>query len=311
MGSEKLIRISFREMREMFKEAAADCSDIFFMTRGLAIGRGVNGVLRGILDSPAPFFVEEGRLLLLKKGEAEATINLMNYKFSAGTLLYVGSGSIVQVKRASPDVQLSGIMFSDEMLALAVGEDIPASFRGQELAFRVAVNETETGVIDRMIQTVWDVAHQSQYSKHVVMAQLKALLHYCDWLRQRDSQAAVGTQIRERELFEQFISLVNANCRNERRLSFYADRMCVSERYLGTMVRMASGITAKEWIDKAAVTAAKVMLCHTDKPVNRIADDLNFATDSFFCKYFRRLTGISPRAYRAGFAAGKNRASAP
>lgn len=77
--------------------------------------------------------------------------------------------------------------------------------------------------------------------------------------------------------------------------------MCMCERYLGTLVRKASGVTAKEWIDRAVVTAAKVMLCHTRMPVGEIAYRLHFANDSFFCKYFRRLTGVTPTEFRSEY----------
>lgn len=64
------------------------------------------------------------------------------------------------------------------------------------------------------------------------------------------------------------------------------------------MVRQTSGITAKEWIDKAVITSAKVLLRHGDLPIVEISDRLHFATPSFFCKYFKRLTGCTPQEYR-------------
>jgi len=63
-------------------------------------------------------------------------------------------------------------------------------------------------------------------------------------------------------------------------------------------VRQASGITAKEWIDRAIVTRIKVELRHTDKPVAQISDEMGFPNPSFFSKYFKRLTGITPAAFK-------------
>ena len=105
---------------------------------------------------------------------------------------------------------------------------------------------------------------------------------------------------REREIFDKFIRLVNHSNGENRQLVYFADKMYLSERYLSTVVKQASGVTAKEWIDRATVTEIKVLLKHTDKQISQIADQLNFPNDSFFCKYFKRLTGMTPKEYRDG-----------
>jgi AraC-like DNA-binding protein len=76
--------------------------------------------------------------------------------------------------------------------------------------------------------------------------------------------------------------------------------MCLTERYLGTVIRQASGTTAKEWIDLALITRIKVELRHTDKSVTQIAEEMNFPNPSFFSKYFKRLTNMTPAEFREG-----------
>lgn len=66
------------------------------------------------------------------------------------------------------------------------------------------------------------------------------------------------------------------------------------------MVLSTSGVGAKEWIDRAVISTAKVLLRHSDKQTSEIADELNFPNVSFFCKYFKRLTGSTPLQYRMG-----------
>ena len=75
--------------------------------------------------------------------------------------------------------------------------------------------------------------------------------------------------------------------------------MCLTERYLGTVIRQASGVTAKEWIDRALIARVKVELRHTDKSVARISEEMNFPNPSFFSKYFKRLTQQTPAQYRS------------
>ncbi|MGN1235890.1 MAG: helix-turn-helix domain-containing protein, partial [Bacteroidaceae bacterium] len=78
-----------------------------------------------------------------------------------------------------------------------------------------------------------------------------------------------------------------------------AQRICLTERYLGHIISKTSGVTAKEWIDRALIMRIKVELIHTDKSVACIADEMNFPGPSFFCKYFKRMVGVTPGEYRA------------
>ena len=72
----------------------------------------------------------------------------------------------------------------------------------------------------------------------------------------------------------------------------------MSQRYLGTLISNASDTTAKAWIDKSVIAEAKVMLKHSDMQVAQISEALNFPNPSFFCKFFKRLTSMTPQEYK-------------
>ena len=67
---------------------------------------------------------------------------------------------------------------------------------------------------------------------------------------------------------------------------------------MSTVVRNVSGKTAKYWLDEAIINAIKVQLRDTDKQASEIAYDMDFPNPSLFCKYFKRLTGMTPMDYR-------------
>jgi AraC-like DNA-binding protein len=64
------------------------------------------------------------------------------------------------------------------------------------------------------------------------------------------------------------------------------------------VVKQASGRSAKQWIDEALVTRIKIDLLHTEKPITSISDDMNFPNQSFFTKFFKRMTGMTPSQFR-------------
>jgi AraC-like DNA-binding protein len=99
-------------------------------------------------------------------------------------------------------------------------------------------------------------------------------------------------------LVEKFLDLVQTHYKEQRELSFYADKLCLTSKHLSKVVREASGTTANEWIDNHVILEAKALLKSTDLTVQQISEELKFPSQSFFGKYFKRCTGMSPSEYK-------------
>lgn len=99
-------------------------------------------------------------------------------------------------------------------------------------------------------------------------------------------------------LLEDFLKLVRTNYKEQRGLDFYADKLCFTPKYMSSVVKQASGISAGEWIDRYIILEAKALLKSTNMTIQQIGDEFNFANQSFFGKYFKRLVGVSPKEYR-------------
>ena len=104
---------------------------------------------------------------------------------------------------------------------------------------------------------------------------------------------------RKEEYAEQFLSDLSKNHKRERSVKFYADRLHITPKYLSGIVREVSGRLASEWIEEVVINEAKNMLSNTSMTIQEISDELNFSNQSFFGKYFKEHTGISPKAFRA------------
>lgn len=99
-------------------------------------------------------------------------------------------------------------------------------------------------------------------------------------------------------LFYRFIVAVENNFKQERSVSSYADMLCVSPKHLSAVVKEVSGRTAGEWIDLYVVAEIKRLLMSTDLSIQEISCKLQFVNQSFFGKYFKSHTGMSPREFR-------------
>lgn len=152
--------------------------------------------------------------------------------------------------------------------------------------------------MEQIFALLWEVVHDRPFPKESVQSLISLVFHQTDGFRGRELEAGKQKRSRQEEVFNRFLELVNKYAVHERSCTFYADRLCLTSRYLSTLVRQASGRTVMDWVNEAVMQEAKLMLCHTDKLVYQIADELNFPNASFFCKYFRRMTGMTPKDYR-------------
>ena len=74
--------------------------------------------------------------------------------------------------------------------------------------------------------------------------------------------------------------------------------MCITPRYLSRVVKESTQFSAAEWIERLVVLEARALLKSTNMTIQQISDELNFSTQTFFGKYFKRRVGLSPKEYR-------------
>lgn len=101
------------------------------------------------------------------------------------------------------------------------------------------------------------------------------------------------------EYFRQFIELLGEHYKHERSVGFYARQLCITPKYLTTLIKRISGKSVSEWIDNYVILEAKTLLKYSNMSVQEIAYYLNFPNQSFFGSYFKRNAGMSPSQYKA------------
>ena len=102
---------------------------------------------------------------------------------------------------------------------------------------------------------------------------------------------------RAEEYFKQFTHLLGEHFREERSVGFYARQLCITPKYLTTLIKRISGQSVSEWIDNYVILEAKTLLKYSTMSIQEIAYYLNFPNQSFFGSYFKRNTGMSPSQY--------------
>ena len=104
--------------------------------------------------------------------------------------------------------------------------------------------------------------------------------------------------LRSEKVFTRFLKMVEENCKRERRVSWYAQQLNITPKYLSTAVKRISGRTAVEWIENYVTMELRVLLKNSTKSIKEITEELNFPNQSFLGKYFKEHLGMTPSAYR-------------
>lgn len=245
-----------------------------------------------------PHVLKEMRIVILKKGWVKPTLNLMNYHFEEGELFFLASNAIAQIQDCSDDLDGIGFSLSDDLFGLALGNHAPKAFDGHLREFHFHLKPRDMEFLDQLHHLIYNNIRQDNHSAQVTLHLISTFLWYVDYLYGQSEENNRQTQSREQRLFSDFMQLVSNNAARQHQLDFYASQLCLSTRYVSTLIKKVSGKSAKAWIDDAIIARIKIELKHSDKSVNQIADEMDFPNPSFMCKYFKRNTGVTPMEYR-------------
>ena len=229
--------------------------------------------------------VAEPRIVLAMEGCGDVCINLQDYHIEKGWVMLIDSDSIFEVNEISSDALLTAIVLRDSM-------EIP-----EEIVFKPS--PTEYDRLMRMFYLVGDVMKLSPYRRKTIQNLLKAIVSDIQELKEAEEKTIRNEgSTRTQELFLQFKRLVHQHCMQERSIPFYADLLHVTPHHLSAIIKKASGQSVMYWINRATVQEAKLLLKTNKLMAYEIANRMNFTSASAFSKFFKRETGMTPRAYQ-------------
>ena len=246
------------------------------------------------------FVLPEMRVIVLTRGYVTPIVNLTQHRFEAGQLIFLSQNSIVEPHGFSDDIQGFGLSLTDEIARLVFPNDLPKLMDGHVRDCNFSLSEEEMKQVEALHTLLYNIIHSEQKAAQVILNLTAAFLWQADYLWNRHENESRGSLSREQRVFTDFVQLVSRYAIQEHNIDFYAQHLFLSPRYMSTLVKQVSGKAAKQWIDDAIITRIKVELRHTNKSAAEIADEMNFPNPSFFCKYFKRMTGMTTQVFREG-----------
>lgn len=245
-------------------------------------------------------------VILCIDGTENGTVNLKEMSINKGSLLMTFPNNVLTIEAGYPTATVRGIMLSQDfmrMLQVDVKNSLPLFMR---LAYNPLVNLTQEQQEDieryfdllENISNNSDLAHRDEIVRGLLMSMFYRISDTYEQRPQVLDEKERSVRNRREEYFAKFITLLSENFKRERTVGFYAEQMCVTPKYLSLLIKDFSGKSAAEWIDSYVITEAKTLLRYSTMSIQEVAYELNFSSQSFFGKYFKHLTGMSPSEYK-------------
>lgn len=248
-----------------------------------------------------PYRANGAAFIYCTGGTMDISIGVRRFRLEKNCIMLYGPGNIIEIHGRSEDFTASFLIFSRNLLQGAL-LDLQAvmpiyQYLSEGTNNLLCLDDTEAELIRKFFVVIKDVAEK--YSDAVIHSMLAAMFRTVSEIyAQRVSDVTV-IRSRQEEYLERFLVAVAEHHKRERSVQFYADLLHITPKYLSTVIKEASGKSAAEWIDLFVIQEAKVLLRYSTKSIQEITYYLNFSTQSFFGKYFKRHTGVSPSTYRS------------
>ena len=278
------------------------------------------GIGNDLLVDYTEHFVEEGRspiykfplrmdglfIALREKGISNFSINLKEFQVWPNELVIGSPGDLMQ-STINEGVYLSQtLMVSSNFLKemyISLNSFMPFfATQKDHPVFRLSNEEKEE--LKAYFMLIKDAVESDDYFRVDITKRLLAAYLYklgsILYRHRPELQAEAAKPLKREEiLFKEFIRLVSEHHRKERRVDFYAEQLFLSSKHFSTVIKKVSGKTAGQWIDEYVILEAKTLLKYSAMSIQEIAYYMNFPNPSFFGKYFKHHTGLSPSEYKA------------
>lgn len=241
-------------------------------------------------------------ILLITKGSEEIAIDDFKCRVKAGNVICSTPGEIWKWQRNS---QLDGyiLIFEEEFLLSFFNDPLflqKFSYLSPERIspFLSLQGELLERINHLFIQMKTEISDYTEKDQHVLRAMLYETLILLNRAENITHANEPMNDVMAGRYIDPFVRLVQSEYMSQRDVRYYADKLCITANYLNKIVHRSLGTTTKLYILNKVVQEAKRLLRYTPLSIAEIADTLHFDTASYFVRFFRKYTGITPTQYR-------------
>lgn len=268
-----------------------------------------------------PQVLTYGAILICRKGKARLNVNYKDWELYEGAVITLFPNDVVELKvdgdckspetengdckspQTANNFQAEILKYNPSLLreaSLQLEQTVYSSLRKDRCRQDTPV---VTNIINGMFSLLKVYFDQSECTciSQLVLCQLKAFFIGFHEYLQRNPQYRPDEvkSYRVRELFNRFMMLLERDYKISRDVNYYAAQMNISSKYLTNIVNQVTGHTPKTIIGQYVILQLKMHLKRTTQSIKEMAWEFHFADVSFFCRYFKKHTGLTPQQIRS------------
>lgn len=251
-----------------------------------------------------PVQVTTAVCLICVSGKMDVKIDLNDYTLTDGYTAVILPNSFFQMTSIEKGTKCIFMAISTDFINfngdIKVGMEFGRTIRENPIH---KPNEEELDETITVYKLMKKKLKQEEYLYKEEYAKSCLQIMYCNifqtFITASGIQQEARPTSRKEELFHKFIKIVKTNYMENRSIQFYADKLFVSPKYLSSIIHEVSGKYATDWINDYVILEAKAMLRVEGNSIKDVSNNLNFANQSFFAKYFKQHTGYTPKEYKS------------
>lgn len=256
-------------------------------------------------NSAKPILIPFPCLIYCYNGSANIVYNTKAYTLKKDTILCVAPNCTFKGIETSDDMQALVILFNNELII-----DSTIGFKVEYLAniFHHPLKSLDNILIKKLFLNLFETLHtyhemeeryerSSDFVYTIIRGILISLAELSNLGNEKTSFYGNGLSTTD-SYFRDFLILLGEHCKVQHNVAFYADKLCITPKYLNEICRKKTKKTAKEVITRAVIAQIKNALMISGTSVQRIAYEFNFCDQSSFGKYFKKSVGMAPMAFR-------------
>lgn len=243
-------------------------------------------------------------IFIVTKGTAKISLNMQDINVKENSMIHVAPNTLIGSAACNQSCLVSGIRFSTDFISdIGMPERVADIFSYFSSKFHPVweLEPEDTSIVREQINALIECSKNyatHPFGKEILIHTFYIFLFKVGALGQKYSQMTRLNFSRQESLVIKFSNLAQQQFREERTVKKYADQLNVSAKYLTEVVKEYSGKNASEIINDLVILEAKFLLSKSQLSIGQVAETLHFSDQSFFGKYFKRQTGISPKTYR-------------
>lgn len=243
----------------------------------------------------------DGLLLgFMVQGSMKSQIHFLEYEINTGDIAILQPQLMIDTKSLSEDAEIITIGLSlDFITEFPILREfvMNSQIRWQPI---IRLQHEDIKLQNELLTLIQNFYHKkpspnkTQMLRHLVMVLMNMISEVYSNLPNNKSLVKNRTH----EIIDDFYLLISKYASQQRNVAFYAKKLHLTPQYLSSFLKQKTGKSALQWIDHITVLHAKTLLKSSSLSIKEISHELHFEETSVFCRYFKRIVGVSPKTYR-------------